>query len=81
MKNNYINSLTFINAWSKKSFLLLVIFTLCSLTTLMAQDYANSDFEVDYYPLIGSNAAGVGIGAGNEAFNEVGITALGSNTN
>ncbi|MEL0644205.1 cadherin-like domain-containing protein, partial [Olleya sp. Ti.3.14] len=82
MKNNYTNSLTFINAWSKKSFLLLVLFALSFVTSSFAQfDYANDDFEVTYQPTILSSDAGVGIGIGNESFNEVAITSLGSNTN
>jgi len=81
MKNNY-------NSFQKRSInllqramLLFVIFTMTFVTSTFAQDYANDDFEVVYQPIMLSANAAVGIGAGNEAFNEVGITALGSSTN
>ncbi|WP_282070060.1 Ig-like domain-containing protein, partial [Olleya namhaensis] len=81
MKNNYSNLFAFLDSWKQRSVLLLAIFAMSFATSSFAQDYANDDFEVVYQPILASSAAAVGIGPGNEAFNEVGITSLGSTTN
>ena len=82
MKNNYKISLkTGKTSLMQRALMLFVIFTMSFVTSTFAQDYANDDFEVVYQPLMLSADAAVGVGAGNEAFNEVGITALGSSTN
>ncbi|GER60965.1 hypothetical protein ULMA_30730 [Patiriisocius marinus] len=78
------NKLTSMVILGKRSFLLLLLTTLSFVTSIFAQDYANSDFEVLYQPSSSTATPidpDVGIGSGNEAFNEIGITALGSGTN
>jgi CshA-type fibril repeat protein len=81
MKNNYSNPFAFFDSWKQRTFLLLAVFAFSFATSSFAQDYVNNDFEVVYQPNITSASAGVGIGPGNESFNEVGITALGSGIN
>ena len=77
LRNNFTSMLTL----KKRTFLFLLLTTIGFVTSTFAQDYVNEDFEITYQPTTTSAAAGVGIGPGNEAFNEVNILALGSSTN
>jgi len=81
-KENHKTSLRFRKEKQKQiAMRFFTFFVLLFAFSVFSQDYANDDFEVVYQPLMLSADAAVGIGAGNEAFNEVGVTALGSATN